>query len=100
MPGKGLATCGFTVGTPNEGTPNNLAVLRLDSTNMYVCLCTGATSHVVANAVTNGACTSKEVAAACGAGTDCGRCRHTVRSIIESYFTACSSKTPTPAVAG
>jgi bacterioferritin-associated ferredoxin len=55
---------------------------------MYVCLCTGATTHVVADAVANGAGTSKEVAAACGAGADCGRCRHTVRSIIESYFGA------------
>ncbi|CAN5751750.1 (2Fe-2S)-binding protein [soil metagenome] len=61
---------------------------------MYVCLCTGATTHVVADAVAKGAGTSKEVAAACGAGADCGRCRHTVRSIIESYFGA-----KTPAVA-
>ena len=51
---------------------------------MYVCLCTGATSQCVADAVARGACTSKQVAKACGAGTDCGRCRHTVRAIIES----------------
>jgi bacterioferritin-associated ferredoxin len=49
---------------------------------MFVCLCTGATSHVVADIVAGGACTSKEVAQACGAGTDCGRCRRTVRAII------------------
>ncbi|CAN5867222.1 (2Fe-2S)-binding protein [soil metagenome] len=51
---------------------------------MYVCLCTGATSHCIADAVAAGACTSKQVAAACGAGSDCGRCRRTVRAIIES----------------
>jgi bacterioferritin-associated ferredoxin len=51
---------------------------------MYVCLCTGATSHEVAEAVHNGACTSRQVAQACGAGTDCGRCRRTVRAIIEA----------------
>jgi len=51
---------------------------------VYVCLCTGATSQCVADAVAQGACTSKQVAQACGAGTDCGRCRHTVRAIIES----------------
>ena len=45
---------------------------------MFVCLCTGATRHVVAG----GACTSKQVAEACGAGADCGRCRRTVRAII------------------
>ncbi len=51
---------------------------------MFVCLCTGATSHEVADAVARGACTSKQVAIACGAGTDCGRCRRTVRAIIEA----------------
>jgi bacterioferritin-associated ferredoxin len=53
---------------------------------MFVCLCTGATSHVVNECVAKGASTSKEVAAACGAGSDCGRCKRTVRAIIESHF--------------
>ena len=35
---------------------------------MYVCLCVGATSQTVSDAVAAGASTSKEVAAACGAG--------------------------------
>jgi len=51
---------------------------------MFVCLCAGATSQVVNDAVDEGASTSKEVAAACGAGAECGRCRHTVRAIIEA----------------
>jgi bacterioferritin-associated ferredoxin len=49
---------------------------------MYVCLCVGATNQTVSDAVAGGACTSKEVAAACGAGGDCGRCRRTLRAII------------------
>jgi len=49
---------------------------------MYVCLCVGATNHTVAECVARGAATSKEVAAACGAGGDCGRCRRTLRAII------------------
>ena len=49
---------------------------------MYVCLCVGATSQTVCDAVARGASTSKEVAAACGAGADCGRCRRTLRAII------------------
>ncbi|MCV7234203.1 MULTISPECIES: (2Fe-2S)-binding protein [Mycobacterium] len=49
---------------------------------MYVCLCVGATSHTVSECVARGASTSKEVAAACGAGADCGRCRHNLRAII------------------
>jgi bacterioferritin-associated ferredoxin len=51
---------------------------------MYVCLCVGVTNQVVADAVAAGASTSKQVAAACGAGSECGRCRRTVRAIIET----------------
>lgn len=53
---------------------------------MFVCLCTGVTSHAVSDCVANGASTSKEVAAACGAGSECGRCKRTVRAIIEAHF--------------
>ena len=49
---------------------------------MYVCLCVGATNQTVSVAVARGACTSKEIAAACGAGGDCGRCRRTLRAIL------------------
>jgi len=49
---------------------------------MYVCLCEGVTSQTVSDAVARGASTSKEVAAACGAGLDCGRCRRTLRAMI------------------
>ncbi|QLL06740.1 (2Fe-2S)-binding protein [Mycobacterium vicinigordonae] len=59
---------------------------------MYVCLCNGITSHMVAEAVGAGACTTKEVAAACGAGADCGRCRRTVRAIISSATVDSTSK--------
>lgn len=51
---------------------------------MYVCLCLGVTTEAVHEAVVNGASTSKQVGAACGAGTDCGRCRRTLRAIIAS----------------
>jgi bacterioferritin-associated ferredoxin len=51
---------------------------------MYVCLCEGVTSQSVSDAVACGASTSKEVAAACGAGLDCGRCRRTLRAIIDA----------------
>ncbi len=51
---------------------------------MFVCLCNGITSQMVADAVAAGASTTKGVAQACGAGADCGRCRRTVRAIIAS----------------
>ncbi len=54
---------------------------------MYVCLCHGVTNHTVARAVASGATTSGQVAAACFAGSECGRCRRTVRAIIEAVTT-------------
>lgn len=49
---------------------------------MYVCLCLGVTSDTISRAVAAGATTSKQVAESCGAGSECGRCRRTVRAII------------------
>ncbi|WP_221046116.1 bacterioferritin-associated ferredoxin [Mycobacterium senriense] len=51
---------------------------------MFVCLCNGVTSQTVNEAVSCGASTTKEVAQACGAGADCGRCRRTVQAILRS----------------
>lgn len=73
---------------------------------MFVCLCAGTTSHVVNEIVAAGATTSKEVADACGAGADCGRCRRTIRAIIaaqqaqpaagrRAHFNGCPSRTGT-----
>nr|WP_068273016.1 (2Fe-2S)-binding protein [Aldersonia kunmingensis] len=60
---------------------------------MYVCLCHGVTSREVAEAVADGACTSNQVAAMCGAGSDCGRCRRTVQSIIAAANDTNDSRT-------
>jgi bacterioferritin-associated ferredoxin len=51
---------------------------------MYVCLCRGVTSQAVANAVYRGARATRQIALACGAGADCGRCRRTIRTIIDA----------------
>ncbi|TPG33833.1 (2Fe-2S)-binding protein [Mycolicibacterium hodleri] len=51
---------------------------------MFVCLCTGVTSKAVTDLVASGASTSRQIAEACGAGLDCGRCRRTLRAIIEA----------------
>ncbi|EKF21250.1 BFD-like [2Fe-2S] binding domain protein [Mycolicibacterium hassiacum DSM 44199] len=40
---------------------------------------------MVAEVVANGATTSKQIAEACGAGSDCGRCRRTLRAIIAAH---------------
>lgn len=54
---------------------------------MFVCLCTGVTTQRVTELVANGASTSKQIADACGAGADCGRCRRTLRAIISASTT-------------
>jgi bacterioferritin-associated ferredoxin len=64
---------------------------------MYVCLCVGATNQTVSDAVASGASTSKEVAAACGAGADCGRCRRTLRAIIAASTKLEAKLDPAPA---
>jgi bacterioferritin-associated ferredoxin len=51
---------------------------------MWVCLCNGVNSQTVADAVAAGASTTKDVAQACGAGADCGRCRRTVQAMLRS----------------
>jgi bacterioferritin-associated ferredoxin len=64
---------------------------------MFVCLCIGVTSHVVDEVVANGARTSKQITQACGAGSDCGRCRRTRRAMIEAHYrvNGCASETLT-----
>jgi bacterioferritin-associated ferredoxin len=61
---------------------------------MYVCLCAGVTNQTVAEAVAAGASTSQRVADACGAGSECGRCRRTVRALIEARQASAAAKTP------
>jgi bacterioferritin-associated ferredoxin len=54
---------------------------------MYVCLCLGVTLETVSNAVARGARTSRQVSEACGAGSECGRCRRTIRAVIATTVT-------------
>ncbi len=49
---------------------------------MFVCLCNGITNQAVAEAIANGASTTNQIAAACGAGAECGRCRRTLRVLL------------------
>ena len=55
---------------------------------MYVCLCKGVTNQTVSEVVAAGASTTKKVAKACGAGSECGRCRRTVQAIIKAALGA------------
>jgi bacterioferritin-associated ferredoxin len=63
---------------------------------MYVCMCNGVTSQAVAEAVANGADTTKKVAAATGAGDTCGRCKATIRQIIAAVKAGDALHPPPP----
>jgi bacterioferritin-associated ferredoxin len=49
---------------------------------VFVCLCNGITNQVVADAIAGGASTTNQIAAECGAGAECGRCRRTLRKLL------------------
>jgi bacterioferritin-associated ferredoxin len=51
---------------------------------MYVCLCHGVTNVEVGEAVAHGADSTRKVAEATQAGATCGRCKATIRQIIEA----------------
>ena len=50
---------------------------------MYVCLCKGVSDRVVRQCIREGARSLQQVGQECGAGTDCGACRGTIREMLE-----------------
>lgn len=50
---------------------------------MYVCICHAVTEDEVRDAVADGASTTEEIAARCGAGTGCGTCVGKLCALIE-----------------
>ncbi|MEU3553152.1 (2Fe-2S)-binding protein [Streptomyces fragilis] len=49
---------------------------------MYVCSCFGVTEEQVKRHAENGACTPRQIASACKAGTDCGGCVKRIQAIL------------------
>ncbi|MDX3310347.1 (2Fe-2S)-binding protein [Streptomyces sp. NPDC054884] len=49
---------------------------------MYVCSCFGVTEAQVKQHATDGACTPRQIASACKAGTDCGSCVRRIQAIL------------------
>jgi bacterioferritin-associated ferredoxin len=54
-----------------------------DGAPMYICICRVVSSTTVRAVIAEGARTVRQVADACGAGTDCGRCTAHVRALLE-----------------
>ena len=49
---------------------------------MYVCSCFGITDKQVREHAEAGACTPRQIASACKAGTDCGGCVRTIQAML------------------
>ncbi|MEW1656284.1 (2Fe-2S)-binding protein [Streptomyces sp. NPDC093707] len=49
---------------------------------MYVCSCFGITEQQVREHAERGACTPRQVASACKAGTDCGGCVRRIQALL------------------
>lgn len=49
---------------------------------MYVCNCFGVTEAQVAKHAEGGACTPRQIASACKAGTDCGSCVRRIQALL------------------
>ncbi|NEA44756.1 (2Fe-2S)-binding protein [Streptomyces sp. SID10815] len=49
---------------------------------MYVCSCFGITEQQVKQHAENGACTPRQIASACKAGTDCGGCVKRIQALL------------------
>ncbi|MFE1552301.1 bacterioferritin-associated ferredoxin [Streptomyces sp. NPDC058718] len=49
---------------------------------VYVCSCFGVTEKQVKDHADAGACTPRQIASACKAGTDCGSCVRRIQAIL------------------
>ncbi|MDX3232062.1 (2Fe-2S)-binding protein [Streptomyces sp. ME19-01-6] len=49
---------------------------------MYVCSCFGITEKQVREHADSGACTPRQIAGACKAGTDCGSCVRRIQALL------------------
>ncbi|KAB7842823.1 (2Fe-2S)-binding protein [Streptomyces mobaraensis] len=55
---------------------------RRGGDRVYVCSCFGITEQQVREHADNGACTPRQIASACKAGTDCGSCVRRIQALL------------------
>lgn len=64
---------------------------------MIVCHCKGKTNRDIEAAAASGARTTRDVAIACEAGSDCGGCVHAISALLRSQRNRHVKPDPTPA---
>ncbi|MBA1274326.1 bacterioferritin-associated ferredoxin [Stutzerimonas azotifigens] len=55
---------------------------------MYVCLCQGVTDRQIREAIYEGCCSYKEVRAATGVASQCGKCACVAKEVVRSTLNA------------
>ncbi|MCR3728074.1 MULTISPECIES: (2Fe-2S)-binding protein [Streptomyces] len=55
---------------------------RREVNRVYVCNCFGVTEAQVKKHAEGGACTPRQIASACKAGTDCGSCVRRIQALL------------------
>lgn len=63
---------------------------------MYVCVCKGVSDRIVLATIRAGARTVNDVSKRCGAGSDCGACRGTIRDMLEDGDADCPYSSSAP----
>ncbi|SDS50977.1 bacterioferritin-associated ferredoxin [Halopseudomonas litoralis] len=58
---------------------------------MYVCLCKGITDTQIRDAVTDGACSMRDLRERLDVANQCGKCGRDCKSIISEYRVAASA---------
>ena len=67
---------------------------------MIVCVCRAVSDRVVRRAIDAGACTVRQVGAACGAGTDCGTCKAQISQLLQGVTPIAGPSTARPEASG
>lgn len=57
------------------------------SLDLLVCHCHRVCDRTIRDCVREGACSTEDVGAACGAGTSCGGCEPLVEAVVKSELT-------------
>jgi bacterioferritin-associated ferredoxin len=52
---------------------------------MLVCHCKGVTERELRSAIASGACTRRDLARECGAGSVCGGCRPVIDELLDAH---------------
>jgi 3-deoxy-7-phosphoheptulonate synthase len=69
----------FASPRPREGTTDQS---RREVDRVFVCSCFGITEQQVKQHAESGACTPRQIASACKAGTDCGSCVRRIQALL------------------